>query len=156
MKSFRLFVFSMDVWDMRSLNVVTGFIVEKRVSGEIGFVSSLCQRCQEGMTHEEEGVEGVVEGMDEKGEEVMELRMLMMTWKHIRGMMKILLILRVQEEWRCKSLSWSTKTKRKRRLVHCKNRRRKGQGGVKVGTIAMLQKNIIRSALSFEESDRAQ
>jgi len=84
----------------------------------------------------------VVEGMDEKGEEVMELRMLMMTWKHIRGMMKILLILRVQEEWRCKSLSWSTKTKRKRRLVHCKNRRRKGQGGVKVGTIAMLQKTL--------------
>jgi len=123
---------------MRSLNVVTGFIVEKCVSGEIGFVSSLCQRCQEGMTHEEEGVEGV----DEEGEEVMELRMLMKTWKHIRGMMKILLILRVQEEWRCKSLSWSTKTKRKRRLVHCKNRRRKGQGGVKVGTIAMLQKTL--------------
>jgi hypothetical protein len=75
MKSYRLFVISVDVWGMKSLNVEMESIAKKAVNGEIGCESPSNQWCQGGVSHVETAVEDMVEGEEEVEDEVMELMM---------------------------------------------------------------------------------
>jgi predicted glycosyl hydrolase (DUF1957 family) len=77
MKSYRLFVISVDVWGMKSLNVEMESIAKKAVNGEIGCESPSSQWCQGGTSHVEAAVavEDMVEGEEEVEDEVMDLMM---------------------------------------------------------------------------------
>jgi hypothetical protein len=73
MKSYRLFVISVDVWGMKSLNVEMESIAKKAVNGEIGCESPSSQWCQGGTNHVEAAVEDMVEGEEEVEDDVMDL-----------------------------------------------------------------------------------